>query len=220
MCFSATASFITAGVTAACGAFALGHTAKLRELPLASIPFVFAAQQGTEGLLWLTLDGRLPPTGRTLLVNGFVAIALSLWPVLIPVSVALIERRRTRRTIAWCIAVVGAALSALAAGLIFHHPFGVSIQSLRLCYISPVPFPIAAVLIYVLCACAPLLITSEPALKPFGFMVAAGMIVSAAFYFLDFISVWCFFAAASSVTICLYYRGRLKRSRRILQPAT
>jgi hypothetical protein len=55
MCFSAAASFVTAGVTGAIGAVALTRVNEPRELPLAATPILFALQQSIEGLLWLNL---------------------------------------------------------------------------------------------------------------------------------------------------------------------
>jgi hypothetical protein len=55
MCFSAPASFITAGITGAIGVVALTRINEPRELPLAGTPLLFALQQGIEGLLWLKL---------------------------------------------------------------------------------------------------------------------------------------------------------------------
>jgi len=51
MCFSATASFAVAGASGLAGAFTISRAKKLREVPLAAIPLVFAAQQAIEGSL-------------------------------------------------------------------------------------------------------------------------------------------------------------------------
>ena len=53
MCFSATASFLAAGVTGAIEVVAIARTRRASEAPLAAAPLIFAAQQGIEGLLWL-----------------------------------------------------------------------------------------------------------------------------------------------------------------------
>ena len=70
MCFSAPASFVTAGITGAIGIVALTRVGEPRELPLAAPPLLFALQQSIEGLLWLNLplapDGSLS-TALTLL---------------------------------------------------------------------------------------------------------------------------------------------------------
>ena len=51
MCFSATASFLAAGATFAVGAAALSRIGSPKEIPMASMPMIFAAQQAIEGVL-------------------------------------------------------------------------------------------------------------------------------------------------------------------------
>ena len=51
MCFSTTASFVTAGVAGAIGIVSLTRANEPRELPLAATPIFFALQQSIEGLL-------------------------------------------------------------------------------------------------------------------------------------------------------------------------
>jgi hypothetical protein len=56
----------------------------------------------------------------------------------------------------------------------------------------------------VLCTCGPFLLSSSRALRSFGAILVAGLIISTSLYLLAFISVWCFFAAIASLTIPLF----------------
>jgi hypothetical protein len=56
MCFSATASFSAASITAVIGVATLWQVKHRRELLLAAIPLIFAFQQAIEGALWLHLS--------------------------------------------------------------------------------------------------------------------------------------------------------------------
>ena len=58
MCFSASASFVTAAITGAIGIVTLTRVNEPRELPFAATPLLFALQQAVEGLLWLNLPAR------------------------------------------------------------------------------------------------------------------------------------------------------------------
>ena len=63
MCFSATASFSAASITAVIGIATLRQVKHPRELLLAAMPLLFAVQQAIEGALWVSLpagsdDGR------------------------------------------------------------------------------------------------------------------------------------------------------------------
>jgi hypothetical protein len=55
MCFSASASFGASLVLSVIGVATIKNTRHREQLPFASIPFVFAVQQFSEGVLWLTL---------------------------------------------------------------------------------------------------------------------------------------------------------------------
>ena len=54
MCFSATASFSAGAVLLGLGTLTVKSAHRRRELPLAAIPLLFAIQQLTEGVIWLT----------------------------------------------------------------------------------------------------------------------------------------------------------------------
>ena len=60
MCFSATASFSSGVVLLGVGTLTLKAAQSQRELPVAAIPLLFAIQQLTEGLIWLTLSSDAP----------------------------------------------------------------------------------------------------------------------------------------------------------------
>ncbi|WP_424324591.1 DUF6629 family protein, partial [Gordonia sp. (in: high G+C Gram-positive bacteria)] len=58
MCFSATASFVGAGVITAAGVATLALVRDVRQLPFASLPLLFGIHQALEGWTWLELGDR------------------------------------------------------------------------------------------------------------------------------------------------------------------
>ena len=54
MCFSATASFSAGAVLLGIGKLTVQSAHRRREMPLAAIPLLFAIQQLSEGVIWLT----------------------------------------------------------------------------------------------------------------------------------------------------------------------
>src|SRR6185312_5966054 len=114
MCFSAAASFTAAGLLAMTGIATLAQVRKRTELPLALTPLLFAAQQAVEGALWLTV-----PAGRDhslTLANIFAAIALVVWPVMIPLAMALVEREPLRRLVMLIMIPAGIGVAVYSAG--------------------------------------------------------------------------------------------------------
>jgi hypothetical protein len=97
MCFSAAASFLTAGLTGTIGAVALAQTTERRQWPLATIPMLFALQQAAEGLLWLTLPVAPDSSPADLLVTLYLLFAEVFWPVYVPLAVLILEQDKKRR---------------------------------------------------------------------------------------------------------------------------
>lgn len=208
MCFSAAASFAAASVAAAGGVFTLSSASRIREIPLAGAPLLFALQQTLEGALWLTLPHGATSLLALCLANGFVVCAVVLWPVLAPVAVGLVEPEAwRRRAIGWLVPL-GVAFAAYSALDIAAHPYHAVISYRSLCYINNSPYPSPAIFVYFAATCGGFLLSSWAALRVFGAIVFVGLLVSIAFFVTDLVSVWCFFAAAASATLIFHFRGR------------
>ena len=97
MCFSATASFVSAGMMGLSGLAALASARQPRELPLAAAPLIFAIQQSVEGTLWLTLPIAPDLPTSAVLMYVFLVFAMIFWPVYGPLAILAIERDSLRR---------------------------------------------------------------------------------------------------------------------------
>lgn len=94
MCFSATASFTSSAAVAVVGVATLARTQHKNEWLFAAVPLLFAWHQFNEGMIWLGLTGdlafgNLPGWGLV-----YMLYAQGLFPLLIPLSVWLIEPNR------------------------------------------------------------------------------------------------------------------------------
>ena len=213
MCFSATASFVSAAAAGGLGALTLTRVSNAREYPLASIPLLFAAQQAIEGALWLSLQNHWPAAYAAPLAKTFVFIALIVWPVLIPLAVGLMEERRSRRSTIQLLVPIGLLLAAISLNAMWQHPYSAFIANRSICYISSYSYPSTDFAIYMGCTCGPLLISTDRLLKLLGLVVMSGAVASAIFFYMSFISVWCFFAAAASVAVYLVLERRHAKDR-------
>ena len=209
MCFSAVASISAAVVTGAVGVLTLAKAANLRELPLAAAPLIFSLQQALEGALWLTVGQDSPAANSGLLVNMFVGIALIVWPALVPAAAGLVEPRRIRQMILYALLLPGLGMATFGAIDMVDHPFSVQVAQQTLCYVNSTPYPPVMMGGYILCTCVPLFISSDPVLRLLGVIVGLGLAVAAGFYYMAFVSVWCFFGAAGSAVIYLYFYRRV-----------
>lgn len=204
MCFSATASFTAASVIGSTGILALSRARSVRELPLAGVPVLFAAQQAIEGTLWLTLPHPDEATLAAQLATTFAVIALVVWPVYAPLA-ALLAEDRLRRIGMWVFVLLGLAFAAYSARDIILHPYHVVRAPLSLCYINNSPYPRYAMAFYVPATCGGFLLASDRWMRAFGWTIALGLAVSLAFFVADLVSVWCFFAAAASAFLLPHF---------------
>jgi len=212
MCFSATASFTIAAATGTMGVLSLTQISTKRELPLASIPLVFAVQQAIEGCLWLVLPGGGAGWLPAALSAVFVAIGFLVWPLLPSLAAVLIEPKASRRKMIYFTLAIGVGVALYLGIDMVTHPYTARIVGHSLCYVNGGAIPPWLLPFYMTGACGPLVISSHRMLRNLAFFILAGLAISLAFYLYAFISVWCFFAAGTSVIIYLHYAARHEKN--------
>lgn len=205
MCFSATASFITAGATGAIGLVAMTRARSGAELPLAAMPALFAIQQAVEGLLWVTLPVAPASPGSTVLTSIFLLFADVLWPIYAPLAVLLIEPSPQRRRL-----ILGCLLAGVAVALYLligphTHPHTAVINGGHIVYDREAGPPALVVLPYLVATVLALALSSWPTMRMLAALIALGYATAYVLYWHAFISVWCFFAAAASVLILAHF---------------
>lgn len=205
MCFSATASFLSAGVTGVIGFAAVARARTRRELPMAAIPLVFSAQQAVEGLLWLTLPNAPDGPATSALTLAFLLFAEVLWPVYAPLAALLIEpsARRARALLA-CLLGGAAVAGFLLAGLLTGRHSAL-IDGGHIVYDRGGAQPEWVLMSYLLATTLALALSSWPAIRILASVIAIGYGVAYFLYWNAFISVWCFFAAAASVIVLAHF---------------
>ncbi len=215
MCFSATASFVTAGATGAIGIVCLVRADRRRELLLAAMPLVFATQQAVEGLLWLTLaqaPGSPVSGGLTLL---FLLIAEVVWPVYAPLAALLAEPDvRRRRLLTICLGT-GIGVAGWLLWVIVTRPHGAVPLDNHIVYSTGMEPPPAIALGYLAATGVALLLSSRRTVVLLGAMVSAGSVIAYFAYWDAFVSVWCYFAAASSLVLLGHFEWSHRHSGRV-----
>jgi hypothetical protein len=207
MCFSATASFTTAAVTGSAGWACLSRADHWRQVPFAAIPLLFAAQQASEGFIWLSLDHNAAAPVQVF-VSIFLGIALVVWPVWVPAAIGLLEAPSRNRWMILSLSIPGIVCAFYSLLSIRQHPYSASLGASGICYGNNLVFPEPILLLYLISACLPGLLSSDRAVRMFGLAVSAGMVISLALYQNSFISVWCFFAALASTAIFVFFHHR------------
>ena len=204
MCFSATASFSAGTVLLGLGVLTLKSARRPRELPFAAIPLLFAIQQLTEGVIWLTFQYEMPML-NTVMTHIYEFFSHVLWPIYVPLAVMLIEPKGWHRQALYALVVVGGAaggylLYVLLAYPVVSRPTGQHIE-----YISPHFFAGVVMTLYLLSTAISPMLSTHRVVKVFGFLALLSFAAVYYFYATWFISVWCFFAALLSAVIYLHF---------------
>lgn len=205
MCLSAEVDLVAGLVVGAVGVDALRHVRCRPEWALAAVPMVLAAHQLVEVLVWRGLGDDLPASVWRPAAWIYLLIAFGILPVLVPAAVTLLEPPSHRRVL-HALTAVGAAVSVVLMSAVVRGPVEASISGNRIAYEVPLWHGGAVVALYVLATCGSLLVSSHDRIRWFGMvnLVAAGFLA-----WVDkvgFISLWCVWAAMTSVAIAAHLR--------------
>lgn len=205
MCFSATASFSAGAFLLGLGTLTLKSARRPRELPFAATPLLFAIQQLSEGVIWLTFSYEAPLL-NAVMTHVYSFFSHVLWPVYVPVAVLLIEPPGWHRQALLAFVAAGVAVGAyllyiLVAFPVVSRPTGQHIE-----YVSPHFFAAVAMTLYLLSTTVSLLLSTHRTVKFFGVLALLSFGAAYWFYTTWFISVWCFFAALLSAVVYLHFK--------------
>ena len=204
MCFSATASFSAGALLIGIGALTLKSAKHRRELPFAAIPLLFAIQQLSEGVIWLTFSADAPLL-NTVMTHVYSFFSHVLWPVYVPVAVLLIEPPGRRRQVLLAFVAAGLAVGVyllyfLVAFPVVSRPTGQHIE-----YVSPHFFAAGAITLYLMSTTLSPIVSTHRTVKVFGVLALLSFGAAYFFYATWFISVWCFFAALLSAVVYRHF---------------
>jgi hypothetical protein len=214
MCFSAQASFITASGLSILSLLSIKKVRDNKKIGLAATPLIFGLQQACEGFVWVTMqNGDTTSLLHKMGMYGFLFFAGTWWPMWIPLVLSIPEKIHKRRKTLLVLLVVGVitgiihfcawTLQTTSTEIVNHHinypvenyPFSIQNKyiALGLTYLIALMYCTTTVL--------PLFVSSIRYTKLLGVILSIWLLVSYVFYSMAFPSVWCFFAAVSSIII-------------------
>lgn len=207
MCFSATVSFTAGAFLLGLGTLTFKSAQHPRERPFAAIPLLFAIQQLSEGVIWLTFRYEAP------LLNGMMTHAYSffshvLWPIYVPAAVLLIEPPGRGRNALLAFVAAGLVVGLYLLYILVAFPVVARPTGQHIEYVSPHFFAAVAMTLYLLSTTFSLLLSTHRPVRLFGALSLVSFGAAYSFYATWFISVWCFFAALLSVVVYLHFLPR------------
>ena len=203
MCFSAEASFAGGIIISTIGIATVKKIHKPSQLVFASIPLFFGIQQIAEGFLWLTIPNPDYIHIQRFATYIFLTMAEVLWPVILPVSILLMEQNKKKRSVLWILLALGAALSVYYSFCMVFLHVNPQIIGYHIFYKSDFPDSLAilAFIVYLIATITPLFVSSINRTKLLGVLMFLSCLVTAIFFTQYLTSVWCFFAALISGVI-------------------
>jgi hypothetical protein len=207
VCFSPQADVAGGVVICAIGIYAVRHVRQRREfLAVAYIPLLLGAHQFIEALVWLWLQGHVPRGIGHVALWAYLLIAFVVLPVFIPLAVIALEPTRRRKAMMVPFAVIGTVIAAILFAAMVRGPVGVKLAPYHLSYSIRIPDGFLIIALYVVAVCGPLLMSGYRNVVIFGAVNLVAVIVIARLTISGFASVWCAWAAVSSVAIALHCR--------------
>jgi hypothetical protein len=207
MCFSATSSYTAAalltGLGAAAAAKGLGQGARM----LGTIPFIFAAQQLTEGTVWWTFDEPRFAAVHAACVVVFLSFALVMWPTWFPLALYHVEPDARRKRRLRALVAMGMMVSALGVVALigWSTRAGVQVHSIHYAYGPPIARwgDTLYLFLYVVPTVGSFFLSSLRWMKATGVVLLVALITTMAMERGVLTSVWCFFAAAISLLVVM-----------------
>jgi hypothetical protein len=207
VCFSPQADVAGGLVICAIGVYAVRHVGQRRQfLAVACIPLLLGAHQFIEALVWLWLQGHVPRGIGHVALWAYLLIAFVVLPVFIPLAVIALEPTRRRKAMMVPFALTGTVIAALLLAAMVRGPVAVKLASYHLSYSIRVPDGFVIIALYVVAVCGPLLMSGYRNVVIFGAANLVAVIVIARLTISGFASVWCAWAAVSSVAVALHCR--------------
>lgn len=207
MCFSAMASFSASVLLLGIGTLTLKVPRRPRELTFAAIPMLFAIQQLSEGVIWLTFRYEASLL-NLLMTQVYSFFSHVLWPIYVPLSVLLMEPSGHRRRVLLAFVVAGLAVGVYLLYFMVAFPIVSRPTNQHIEYVSPHFFATVVMTLYLLVTTVSPILSTHPMVKVFGVLALFSFAAAYYFYAIWFISVWCFFAALLSAVVYLHFVAR------------
>ena len=219
MCFSATASFGASAVLGVTGIIAVAKAKTKPQRLFATIPLIFAVQQITEGLLWLSLKNADMASWQPLLTYIYLVFAMAVWPLWVPLTIRLMEKDERSKRIMNVLVGMGAVVAICVVLALSIYPVQPMTPVCLSCPLSSTPsfnqhihyqFSIPPLIkallgpftvLYVLSTIITPFLSSIKKMKWLGIIFLTSYLFAVILYHGFVISVWCFFAALLSFVV-------------------
>lgn len=211
MCFSAEADLCTGIVVGAVGIDAMRHVRKPHQIALAATPILFAVHEVDESFVWWGLHGQVAFPVEHAAIYIFLAVAFVL-PFWVPFAMLGVETKVHRRQLMLALLAVGTVTTVVLLVAIVQGPVGATIDGSHIAYSADISYAGILIALYVVATCGSCLVASNRWLVLLGLANLGAVIALGWITFTGFTSLWCAWAALTSVAIAVYLRRSARAS--------
>ncbi|MDQ3896332.1 MAG: hypothetical protein M3326_03605 [Actinomycetota bacterium] len=206
MCFSAEADVVAGLVVTTVGVDALRQVHRPAERALGTLPVLLGAHLLLEAVVWWGETGQVAASTSRRAMFLYLAFALCVLPVLVPFAVRAVEPDGgRRRTMAW-LGGLGILLAMVYLAGLVEGPVRVRIDGRHLAYDLGLDYGGLLAGVYAVVACAPPMLSSHRRIAFFGMANLVAVVVLAWVESSALTSLWCAWAAATSIAITAHLR--------------
>ena len=206
VCFSAEMDVAAGLAVGAIGVEGLRHARRPREVALGVLPVLFGAHQLTEAFVWWGDSGLVAPSTARTAVWIYMAFAYVVLPVLVPVVVLGAEPDGFRRRVIARFGAVGAVVALLYLQAMLDGPVSAVVDGNRIAYHTGLGHGGLVAGLYMLATVGALVSSSHPGVVAFGKANLVALPVLALLYTEALASLWCAWAAVTSIIIVAHLR--------------
>lgn len=206
MCFSPQVDVVAGVVITVVAVDAARHCRSLRTAPLAALPAIFAFHTFLSAFVWWGLWGDVSVEIGMAALQSYLLIAFVLLPVYVPLAVLFLEPAGWRRPVLGVLALAGAfAALDFLVGLLAGRGEATACTA-YIDFTITGTSSLAAVL-YVMVTCGAFLLSGQRPLVLWGIVNATAVGLLALFANRGLPSLWCFWAACTSVFVAWFLRS-------------
>lgn len=206
MCFSPEMDVAAGLVVTGIGIDCLRHVTSRNQLALAALPIVFGVHQLIETFVWWELQGRVGQCTGDVATYSYLVIALLVVPLLIPWAFLRLGAGRSRAADIGFL-VVGMAAAAICAALLGLDVPDRRIDGHQITYFAGEYIPDHVLPVYAVACLGPPLLARARLLQLFGVLNLVVVVGLALLNQEGVISLWCVWAAVTSILVNLHLRG-------------
>jgi hypothetical protein len=216
MCFSPEVDLIGGAAIAAIGIDTLRHVEHKGERAIAALPVIFGAHQIVESIVWWGIDGDVASGLGDGAAWVYLAIAFGVLPWFVPLAMHRLEPDERVRAYDKVLIGVGVLVSVYLMVPVIDGSIVVTDGGYYLSYSVALTFGGLATALYVVSSCGSLLISSDRYLARYGVANLLAVATLSVLLVAGVISLWCVWAAVTSVAIAIHLRRTDEHRHRVL----